>query len=304
VDRAGEVHPQERELGIGHRVDQAADQAVALWAQKVVLAAEGDDLHLGVGAGQPRDHVRVQPGAIDQLGRRDGVLTRADGETATPHARDRADRKVVLDRDAAGDEIAPEGGRDLAVVHDGGVGRVDAGHRPHVRLDLAHAAGVDQAEPRHAVGRAPLVEGVQPRHLLLRGGDDDLAAAVVLDRVRLAEVHHQAHALHAQAGLEGAGLVVDAGVDDAAVVAGLVPAELGFLLAQHEFQRRKLLEQRPRRGQPDDPAADDGDVVGHRADIIVRRFRPHRSRSRPSVSSLRSASPTPATGADRGSRRR
>src|SRR5207249_11249339 len=57
---------------------------------------------------------------------------------------------------------------------------------------------------------------------------------------------------------------VDARVDDARVVAGLVRGETRLLLEDHEARPGEALAQRPRRGEADDAAADDGDVVGHR----------------------------------------
>jgi hypothetical protein len=59
------------------------------------------------------------------------------------------------------------------------------------------------------------------------GRDDHLAAALVGDAALLAVVVHLACALHAQARLERAGRVVDARVDHARVVAGLMRADLG-----------------------------------------------------------------------------
>src|SRR3989454_3847576 len=57
-------------------------------------------------------------------------------------------------------------------------------------------------------------------------------------------------------------LVVDARVDDARVVAGLVRGETRLLLEDHEARPGEALAQRPRRGEADDAAADDRDVVG------------------------------------------
>ena len=98
-------------------------------------------------------------------------------------------------------------------------------------------------------------------------GDHELAAALERDAVRLGERLQTRLALAAQPSLERARRVVQAGVEDPAVVAGLVGRELRLLLEDGEPQVRRALGQAERRGQADDPAADDDDVVpiGHAA---------------------------------------
>src|SRR5256885_443971 len=74
VARPREVHAEEREFRVRHRVDQAVDQILPLRAQHVVLAAEGHDLHVDRGLGQARDHVGLQPRAVHEVRGGDGVV--------------------------------------------------------------------------------------------------------------------------------------------------------------------------------------------------------------------------------------
>ncbi|MNP17837.1 hypothetical protein D3C76_1102810 [compost metagenome] len=67
----------------------------------------------------------------------------------------------------------------------------------------------------------------------------------------------------AQLGFEAARCVVDACMDYAAVVAGLVAAEAGFLLQDQQGRAGALLQQGHRSGEADDAAADDAVVVSH-----------------------------------------
>ena len=71
-------------------------------------------------------------------------------------------------------------------------------------------------------------------------------------------------ALHAAARLKRAGRVVDAGMDDAAVVPGLVGRDARLLVQHHDSRARVPLGQRDGGGEPDDAGADDGDVSGSR----------------------------------------
>ena len=63
----------------------------------------------------------------------------------------------------------------------------------------------------------------------------------------------------AEPGLERAGRVVDAGMDDAAVAPGLVRRDVALLLEHRDGGVRAQLGQAARHGEPDDPGADDPD---------------------------------------------
>src|SRR3970040_356483 len=81
------------------------------------------------------------------------------------------------------------------------------------------------------------------RRLRLARRDDDLAAQLVADAVLVAEAHQLLSAGDAVLRLQRAGRVVDAGVDDAAVVAALVRRQRLFLLDDADPQARVLLGQ-------------------------------------------------------------
>src|ERR1035438_1908458 len=88
-------------------------------------------------------------------------------------------------------------------------------------LQLSDSVRVDASQTGHPVGPAPAFELVQTCQLGGVGRDDHLPAADARDAALLAVVIHLARSLHAQARLQRAGLVVDAGVDNAGVVAAL-----------------------------------------------------------------------------------
>ena len=67
--------------------------------------------------------------------------------------------------------------------------------------------------------------------------------------------------LHAQPGLQRAGRVVEARVDDARVVAALVGGELGLPLEHADRRSRTAVDQLAGDRQADDPAPDDGEVA-------------------------------------------
>ena len=83
----------------------------------------------------------------------------------------------------------------------------------------------------------------------------------VRDRALLAELVQLARTRRAQPRLERPRRVVDAGVDHAARVAGLVEADVVLLLEHRHAQVRRAPRELARRRQAEDSGADDGDVA-------------------------------------------
>jgi hypothetical protein len=172
--------------------------------------------------------------------------------------------------------LAGERVGDAGEVDDARGGGVQGGDAAAVRLHLGQPRGVQAPQPGHAVGAPSTLELVERAELARPGRDDDLAAALVGDPALLAQVLHEPRALDAQARLERPGGVVDARVQDAAVVAGLVAADLGLALEHRHAPARVAQDQLARDGQPDDARADDDDVG-------VGRAHPRSKRQRSSV---------------------
>jgi hypothetical protein len=92
---------------------------------------------------------------------------------------------------------------------------------------------------------------------------DELSALVVGQSALLAELLEQADPPTAEAGLERPGRVVDAGMDDPAVVAGLVDSEARLLLKQRQVGIGQQLEEATRQGDAEDPTAHHADPKPH-----------------------------------------
>ena len=160
-------------------------------------------------------------------------------------------------------DLGYELGADLGVVDDALLGDVEGGEAADMGLDLEHGRAVEEADAGEAVGGGAGGELVEALFLLGGGGHDELAADLVGDAVLAAEVDHLADAGDGEAGLEGAGLVVEAGMEDAAVVGALVAAGAGFLFEEGDLGGGVGLEEAVGGGQADDSSADDGDPGGH-----------------------------------------
>ena len=107
---------------------------------------------------------------------------------------------------------------------------------------------------------------VQARKFALMGGDNHLAADLMRDAVLAAEGDHGGSAGDAQLGLQRAGALIKARVDDAAVVAALVGGEAGFLLQDGEAQGGEAARNFQGGGESDDSTADNDEmevVISH-----------------------------------------
>src|SRR5581483_905432 len=214
---AREVYAEERKARIGYRVDQSLDQAFALGGEVVVLAAEGNDAHLGRLASQTAYVVAVQPGAIDHIASGEGAASgfNRNGVGAASEA-------GHLGVQADGSALRGDDFRVLA-AHGGVIGNASAGynqgaHAGAVRFVLAHLLGTDHAQALQTIRSAAAVQLVQAREFVLGSSADKLAANLVRNVVLPAECDHCCGAFYAGTRLDGAGLVIDAGVDHAAVV--------------------------------------------------------------------------------------
>ncbi len=133
---------------------------------------------------------------------------------------------------------------------------------PAASGSISRSSGaVEPPQPRDVVRAGAALELVQPRELGVVDGHDELAAALVAHAVLVAELVQLAGAGDAQLGLQRAGRVVDAGVDDAGVVAGLVGGDAVLALEDHHGGVRPAVQQLAGGGEAEDAGPDDGDVV-------------------------------------------
>ena len=137
-------------------------------------------------------------------------------------------------------------------------------HRPRspcgVGFDLAQALRPHDLQPGYAVGLRPGPQRLETRQFLLVQGHDELAGLAERDGMGLGERFEFGLALAAQPRLERPGCVVQAGVEDAAVVAGLMGRQGRLTFDQGEPHVRPAPQQLVRGGQTHDAAADHEDV--------------------------------------------
>ncbi len=62
-----EMHAQEGEPRIGHRVNQVLDEVAPFASNLVILSAERNNLQIDVNSGELRDLIAVEPGAVNDM---------------------------------------------------------------------------------------------------------------------------------------------------------------------------------------------------------------------------------------------
>ena len=139
----------------------------------------------------------------------------------------------------------------------------------------------------HSVGGAALMQVLESRNLLGGGGNHQLAAFLEWNRLLLAEAFHRGCSGNAIARLQGPGLVVEAGMNHAAVVAGLMGGHAGLLVHDDETHLREAAGDFQGGCQPHNSSADDEQVrsaVRHISSpakpAIIRRAGPRRHDAR------------------------
>src|SRR6185295_1967472 len=117
---------------------------------------------------------------------------------------------------------------------------------------------VDDLESFDSVGRSPYSQLVEGGHVALFLGDDELSTAIAGDVVGGAERVQPRRAFDAQRCLQRGCRIVDAGVDDAAVVGARLHAQARLTL--DDADAPSACRELTGGGEPGDAAADDGRV--------------------------------------------
>jgi len=127
---------------------------------------------------------------------------------------------------------------------------VDGDHSP-----ATQRTALEPGEVRHAIAHSGVEIPLQRLALVIGRRDDQLAAAPVPDAAVFAITIEPLAAPHAQHGLQAAGRVVKAGVDDFGIAAARVRPVHGLPLEDQSLDARH--REAPRHREPDDAATDD-----------------------------------------------
>ncbi len=221
ADEAGEVDSEEGKRRGGHGVDEVADEMARFGDEFEILSAEGNDADVVFRAGERGDAVAEKAGAVDEV----AAFEFACGGFENPAAEvvlDGHDAGTGLENAAEALDFEDEGVADGLVVDDAFLWNAQSGEAGGVGFDFAELRGIEPLEAFEAVLLAARFQFAEAGNFGLIGGDDDFSTDFVGNPVFAAEIRHQTDSAHGEAGLQRAGLVVEAAVEDTAVVRALV----------------------------------------------------------------------------------
>jgi len=173
----------------------------------------------------------VQSGAIDYVSSRERSASSLDHDFRSPpdhflHFRSGANRSALGSHNF---RVFP---RHRRVIGDSCAWHQQTQQAAAVRFNFAQLFPLKHPQSNQAIGLATLQQLLETRDLCFAGGHNHLPADFMLQAVLAAEFHHGGGALDAKLGLQGSGLVINAGVNHAAVVPALVTGDSVFLFDQ------------------------------------------------------------------------
>src|SRR5690606_32219412 len=116
---------------------------------------------------------------------------------------------------------------------------VDGLHTGSMGFELSDLRFVDDADALDLILFAAFVDAAQARDVGHIGGHDDLATNVVAHTMVLAKPHKLTSPVYAVLRFVASGFVINARVDDARVISGLVGGYARFLF-QYEYTQVRL----------------------------------------------------------------
>ena len=243
-----------------------------LGCQLEVLASEGNDPRIGCEPGRGGDPIGIQPRASDHRIDRDASGRGRDADArraAAAHRFSTLEGNTEAQLPACRHDVIGERAAYPWVVDDPRRLDIQRPHTSDVGLMFAGLLGREQLR-RNTVGVRALGERGQAGNLGLVAGHDELAAVVVSDALLTRIGIHRGRPSDCHPRFEAAGGVIESGVHDAGVAAGLVLSQRRLLLQDDDLLATQ--GQRPRRRQADDSATDDRDRA-HSMEPMPRRRR-------------------------------
>ena len=223
VDESGEVDSEEGKCRVGHGVDEVADEVARFGGEFEILAAEGDDTDVVFCASERGDAVAEEAGAVYEV----AAFEFACGGLEDPAAEvvvDGRDAGVFLEGAAEALDFADERVADGLVIDDAFLWNAQCCEAGGVGFDFSELGGIEPLNAFEAVLLAARFQFAEAGDFGFVGGDDDLPADFMGDSMLAAEFGHEPNPVHGESGLQRTGLVIEAAVEDAAVVRALVAA--------------------------------------------------------------------------------
>jgi hypothetical protein len=186
VDEASEVDSEEGKRGVGHGVDEVADEMARFGGELEILSAEGDDADVVFCAGELGDAVAEKAGAVDEV----AAIEFACGGFENPAGEvvlDRQDAGAGLENAAEALDFVNKGVADGLVIDDAFLRNAQRGEAGGMGFDFAELLSAKPLEAFEAVLGSTRFEFAKATDFGFICGDDDFSADFVGDPVFAAE---------------------------------------------------------------------------------------------------------------------
>src|SRR5262245_34400182 len=244
---AGEVNSQERKRWIWHRINQIPHQKLSFGGDLIILAAKrNDSMLLAVCSGIKSFHhlgndVRVEAATIDQVVR-PIVASRAlqnDFLTALENPENLFHQANIT---AARSYPGGVSLGNFLIIDNAGFRDTESLDSNGMRLELFEPLGSDYFQALEPVGDASTMQLIEPRQLFLARCYHHFSAQFIGHRIFVAEFDQRFSPGNTAPSLQRPRAIVQPGMNDTAVVAGLVLGQLGFLFEDQKLRARICLE--------------------------------------------------------------
>ena len=229
------MHAEKRKTRIGHGINEILHQGTAFWNQFIVLASEGNDLQTRLHSTQSRDSIRLQPCTVDQMATGGFLETRFKYQFAL--ARNAAAHTLACpDLASCFTNLPGESLAYLLVIDNAGFRDPETHDARHVRFAFSNSFRTQPFQTEQSISQASPFQPFKGRYFIFCRGNDYLAATLMGNTMVLAVAIHGLPAQGAVPGFERAWFVVQAGMNYAAVVPGLMSRNGRFSLQDDERQ--------------------------------------------------------------------
>ena len=275
MDSGGHQHTLTH--GTGQLKDGMAHQAAVLPVQQAVFAPAGGDPE-GIGAQLVMQNIAPHTGGVDH----GTALQRATAgvhHKVIPLPMDVLHLRVEAELRAVGGSVLRQSNGQTKGTENGAGGGVQRRHRllGQGRLHPVQSLSLHDLQPLHAVGKPPLIEGLQLLTVRRIQTQHQRSAPAIGEVQLTGQGLHHAAALHVEAGLPAAGLGIEAGVDNGGI--GLAGAGADVLIALHHTDAAAAAAQLPCDGAADDAAADDQYII-HDPSLLSKTKKPRKNTRR------------------------
>jgi len=261
IDHARKVYAKERQIGVWYGVNHVSDQVIESGPETVVFTAVWNDPEIDVQALHASQPIGHQATTHDQPVGAKSFRLGVDDDFVTVFS-DTGDFRRQPRRTAHCVKLQQHDTADCGEIYDSGLPDQEGPGRGNRGFKFVQFLGL-QYYRIQTIFTASCKKRVHSFQFSAVCGDQQFAGAFTGHTEFLTKLVRGARTFLAKSGFEAAGFVINARVNDSAIVTCLVKGRSFLLLKNKNFGVAQCFLQLPGGGQADDSGANDDEVVFH-----------------------------------------